>query len=786
MEKQQWGWRVFSVFLLLVFLAGSLVALAVAVDRWRSEARSRTVELVMDYPSLYELSLVSGVPVAQAVRAVASAGVNALAIGEQTVADYVADGVLQAVSGQDLAGWQALSGRLPPAWQELRWNHIYPDYTYVRVAPGAPQGAANQAWEALRLRTQILGAQTLGPGRDTGRVLAIPLNLDTVLALGLGVNQRQLALARSAGLAVVLRTANVPGLTPELLRQWLATWPTGAQSRRDRVIFAGGEALGYPNLLEPMAKALRERGWPLVTVEFSAQKGMNGLAKRLGYQVVRAHSVPPAQQAEMSPPALLDRYLLAVRERGIRLLYLRPVAMAGILPGSAAPPGLPSSAPGGMVGTSTEGSLPDQTGTAVAGMDDMPAAPQGQGSAPETGRQLWEDNLHFLGRLRESLAREGFTTGIAQPLPALVTPRWAPASIMLMAGAVMAAAIWLLTRMFGYSAPGGWALLWVLGELGALALYLKGYTVLDRQLWALGAALVFPASAWWYAFMRLSGGVAWLSAPSETPADQAGRQQAGPAAEPVPPAAGEWKAWLWAVGRMWLAAALALVGCLFIVGLLGETRFMVQIYPFAGVKVAHLLPLLLAVLLAGWRISRPLPVPPWSLRSLGATVRRWGKSSLKYWHLAVGLVALVVVYVYLTRTGNDAPVPVTGLEQAMRSGLTNLLAIRPRTKEFLIGYPAFLLAAYALASPRVRGWAAGAPPWCQTALRLLWLAAASGALIPLVSLNNTFSHIHTPLEISLWRTFNGLWLGTVIASLVVALLGLVLRVWHPHPQAPQR
>jgi hypothetical protein len=32
---------------------------------------------------------------------------------------------------------------------------------------------------------------------------------------------------------------------------------------------------------------------------------------------------------------------------------------------------------------------------------------------------------------------------------------------------------------------------------------------------------------------------------------------------------------------------------------------------------------------------------------------------------------------------------------------------------------------------------------------------------------DTFSHLHTPVMISLQRTFNGLWIGAIIAALVI-------------------
>jgi hypothetical protein len=97
------------------------------------------------------------------------------------------------------------------------------------------------------------------------------------------------------------------------------------------------------------------------------------------------------------------------------------------------------------------------------------------------------------------------------------------------------------------------------------------------------------------------------------------------------------------------------------------------------------------------------------------------------------------------------------LELKLRSLLDQLLIVRPRTKEFLIGHPALFLSV------------ALAPLWGRrVSLPLLWLGT-----IGQVSLINTFCHIHTPLSVSLLRAFNGLWtgilLGCVAAFITVKL-----------------
>jgi len=187
----------------------------------------------------------------------------------------------------------------------------------------------------------------------------------------------------------------------------------------------------------------------------------------------------------------------------------------------------------------------------------------------------------------------------------------------------------------------------------------------------------------------------------------------------------------------------SLVGALLIVGLLGDLRFMLQLDQFTGITLALLTPLLLLAVIFYIR---------------GAKVSGNWRHKLQYlldlpllvkFAMFAG-VALVVLYVYVNRAGNEAAV-IFPMELQFRSWLDHTLVVRPRTKEFLIGHPLMLL--------------------------LLYLGYRNNKYIPLllggvigqISLVDTYAHIHTPLAISLLRSFHGLWLGIIIGLVLIAL-----------------
>jgi hypothetical protein len=87
--------------------------------------------------------------------------------------------------------------------------------------------------------------------------------------------------------------------------------------------------------------------------------------------------------------------------------------------------------------------------------------------------------------------------------------------------------------------------------------------------------------------------------------------------------------------------------------------------------------------------------------------------------------------------------------------------VRPRTKEFMIGHPALL--ATLLLSPRLPK-------------RAILIPFALLGAIGQVSMVNSFCHLHTPLLMTVVRTFNGLWLGMLVGFVLARLVGRWLPV----------
>lgn len=126
-----------------------------------------------------------------------------------------------------------------------------------------------------------------------------------------------------------------------------------------------------------------------------------------------------------------------------------------------------------------------------------------------------------------------------------------------------------------------------------------------------------------------------------------------------------------------------------------------------------------------------------------------------YWMLLAAVVGAVGVY-YIIRSGNVNEI--SSFEKTLRSTVTDIFPHRPRTKEFLLGYPALVLFVYYMRNTDVK--------------LLQWLLAVASSIL-VASVSNSFCHVFTNLTTIYMRVVNGLLLGAVI-SLAVYIGNLIL------------
>jgi len=343
--------------------------------------------------------------------------------------------------------------------------------------------------------------------------------------------------------------------------------------------------------------------------------------------------------------------------------------------------------------------------------------------ATPAGQSAMQVNLDLVDTIASSLTKFGFTPMRARPLPPLQVPPPLTWVVALGAAALTLLVAEDLSRAVGVALPRSVVPLGlVLAVLGTAAAGFTRFDSLWRQLLALTVAIAGATGAAVWALNRVRAGSS-----------------------------------LFAQGYLTLIRALAVsvVTGMFVASLLSRWPFMLAFLTFLGVKAAHILPVALVAL---WLTSEVLTSAGADWRTTARQMVQWINQPVRIGTALAAVLVGAVAVVLLARTGNIS-VPVSGPEQQLRTVLESILVARPRTKEFLFGYPALVLAG-----------ASAALGWRRVALAFL-LAGAVGTAGAI----NSFSHLHTPFLYTAWRTGNALVLGAVVALPAVLVLHWVAR-----------
>lgn len=355
---------------------------------------------------------------------------------------------------------------------------------------------------------------------------------------------------------------------------------------------------------------------------------------------------------------------------------------------------------------------------------------------PVDGKPLMETNLQYVADIKKSVEERGYTiskAGVFTESIGKYAVAYFPQRIELLpiAAAIIAGCVIFLSLLIKLG-NGKQLLLWALLTVFVCAVLMLFRGLLLRQVLAMAAACVFPVLS-----MNVILDI-WDSYKAKT--------------------MGAIKIVFNASWQLALAVCLSLVGAAFLSAILTDSRFLLEIDIYRGVKLTFILPVILMAVLYAKRYDL-LQVAGRGINVLWNRVDGLLDIKLTYKHVALLLVFLFVAYYFVGRSGHTGGVAVSGIELKLRALLEDAMYARPRNKEFMIGHPAFFLAAMAAYK--------GAP-------RLWQFVLVCGAVIGQGSLVQTFCHMRTPVVMSFVRALDGYAVGVVFGAVAVLALAAII------------
>ena len=312
--------------LLAVLALGLLACLYVGVRRERHEHRANRVEIVMDDADFASLARSYAYDQRAFLIALRRAGLTSLAVQEELGSQVAASPNAAVYSGTALLDQSKLFGFRDPVFARLAAHGLRADEVYL---------VAYDAATAQRYARQL--ALKFSPQR------------------GARAAQRRAGGVCDPHAGGLLRLGGA-GSARRARRAWRASWVCGscracrttsafadaqidalvhdAADHHDAhtVIFFGlrNQVLGYPDTIDATANALRAAKLDFGTVETydvkQNQAGSETLARDLPDRTVRVQAIAKTEQDKLRPEEIVQRYDLGVRERNVRVVYLRPFA----------------------------------------------------------------------------------------------------------------------------------------------------------------------------------------------------------------------------------------------------------------------------------------------------------------------------------------------------------------------------------------------------------------------------------------------------------------------------
>ena len=669
-------WNRLALKGLWILVALGLVAsLPLAYARIETERSTKNVEFVMDYRDILEISAYKDDPqtfVSGQLEEMKKAGIRSVAVYETTLSELQLARRIDLFTEKDVS---LLNGNL----SSPRENN-----TYLLFTDEAARAKLQPQLEYWFHRYNLTTAEWNYQGRPG---MVIKASSDEVSLKPLGPDPIALKQLKAQGFRIVPRISNRhrPYAAADMDRILSTYAAAGARTMIVEGDYVPGYGVGDDDHIKDFAALLDKYRIGLASVELvKTPAGLGTLAAKLHYNVLRAHSFTEADADKLSPTlspkdldnrikSVSDRFVLAVKDRNIRLVFLNARAYRNVDKATITDPL-----------AALYRSLQGKDGAISRIADAGYRTDQG----PAARFTYTESPLH----------------SVLKPLVA--------------AGAV--ALVTLLVAAFFST----WALpIFAIGLVGSAGLYSLSPVTLYKLL-ALGAGISSASLA-----MILA--IRWLK-----------KSRLAEAASG-------------AVTNVFLRATLfSLIGAFYVVGLLNDITFNLLLNQFTGVKLLGFLPVVIVgvyLLLFSEGLGN------------GERVRKLKKllaSPITVLWVVAAVLIVGVLYYYISRTGNEGQV--SGGEMVFRSFLENVLGVRPRTKEFLIGHPLFILGAYLWLRYRKP---AG-----------LWIFLFG--VIGQVDMVGTFTHLHTPIYISAIRVGYGLLFGVVIGFVLIGLWNLAARGWR--------
>lgn len=200
--------------------------------------------------------------------------------------------------------------------------------------------------------------------------------------------------------------------------------------------------------------------------------------------------------------------------------------------------------------------------------------------------------------------------------------------------------------------------------------------------------------------------------------------------------------------------AISLIGAYVSTAFLSESKYLLEMDIFRGVKLSQVVPIVFTVMIYLAFVYKK------NEDTFVSIFKKMLMTNIRVFYVLIFAIIAYIGYIYISRTGHDSAVQPLEIEMILRNFFERNMLARPRTKEFLIAFPSMFLYLYTI----------------NKGYRFVPIVFAIGSAIGFASIINTFSHIRTPLYLSTIRSGYSLFLGLILGIIALLVADITLKL----------
>lgn len=226
---------------------------------------------------------------------------------------------------------------------------------------------------------------------------------------------------------------------------------------------------------------------------------------------------------------------------------------------------------------------------------------------------------------------------------------------------------------------------------------------------------------------------------------------------------------------LFLCMMISAVGAIFVMTLYAGSAYLLEFSKFVGVKASQMLPLIAVIVLyfavigihfGPWRRKEERELAGRTTSAMDQSVMNQSvmdqirtvlQQNVKVWQILLAGILFGSLAIMLLRSGHTSNVEPPSFELLLRNFLELITPARPRTKAIFLGFPALILLVI-LANRKQ----------FKLSYPLFLLAATIGQ----ANLVNSFSHIRTPILVSVYRVLGEFVISAFFVLIIVFLYDL--------------